>query len=110
MNQYASNTFGHVLVLFKRGCVGDGSHRSVSICAYAILYESLFHIGFRGLYALSKCLCRTRLFAALTFGVCASFVGRRQRRVSLRLVLLLDLLLLSIRELVGDFLDVNHYT
>ena len=54
MNQYASNAFGHVLILFKRGCVGEGSHRSVSICAYAILYESLFHIGF--MVHISKCL------------------------------------------------------
>jgi len=66
---------------------------------------------FTGAQGLSKCLCRTGLFAALTFGVCARFVGCRQRRVSLRLVLLLDLLLLRIRELgVRDFLNVNHYT
>ena len=49
MNQYTSNTFGHVLVLFKRGCVGDGSHRSISICAYAVFYENLFHIVFKRL-------------------------------------------------------------
>ena len=33
--------------LFKRGCVGDGSHRSISICAYAVFYENLFHIVFK---------------------------------------------------------------
>jgi hypothetical protein len=44
MNQYASYTFGHVLVLFKRGCVGDGTHGSIGIYTYAVLYKSLFHL------------------------------------------------------------------
>jgi len=97
-----------ICFLFKRGCVCNGSQRSIRIYTYAVFYENLFHLGLNG-HLLRKCLCRTGLFAALTFGVCASFVGCRQRRVSLRLVLLLDLLLLRIRELIRDFLDVNHY-